>query len=173
MTGPRPHAQSGLVRLRRATPADAGLLKRWDENGHVIAASGEDGDFDWDYELPREVPWRELLIAEEDGRPVGVLQIIDAAEEETHYWGEAEPNLRAIDIWLGEEADLGRGLGTTMMRLAIARCFADPKVTAILIDPLATNTRAQRFYASLGFREVERRLFGPDDCVVMRLERPG
>jgi len=34
------------------------------------------------------------------------------------------PNLRAVDIWIGEEGDLGRGHGTIIMRLALARCFA-------------------------------------------------
>lgn len=58
-----------------------------------------------------------------------------------------------------------------MMRLAIARCFATPDVTAIMIDPLASNVRAIAFYARLGFVPVERRWFGADDCLVMRLAR--
>jgi aminoglycoside 6'-N-acetyltransferase len=130
-----------VIRLRRATLHDLPTLRHWDTQPEV------------------------------DGRPVGVMQIIDAAREETHYWGDAEPNLRAIDIWLGEASDLGRGYGTQMMKLAIDRCFADPKVTAILIDPLASNTRAHRFYERLGFKPVGRRMFGTDDCVVYRLGR--
>ncbi len=55
------------------------------------------------------------------------------------------------------------------MGLALARCFADPKVTTVLIDPLAGNVRAHRFYERLGFRFVERRLFGKDDFFVFRL----
>jgi RimJ/RimL family protein N-acetyltransferase len=74
------------------------------------------------------------------GRPIGFVQIIDPAREESHYWGDCEPNLRAIDIWIGEADCLNKGYGTQMMRLAIERCFADPSVTAILIDPLASNT---------------------------------
>ena len=58
--------------------------------------------------------------------------------------------------------------------MAIERCFADPAVAAILIDPLAANTRAHRFYERLGFRRVDRRVFaGVDDCLVYRLDRPG
>lgn len=162
---------AGEVSLRPARPADRDLLRLWDSRPHVIAASGEDGDFDWDFELPRRVAWRELLIAEEAGRPVGFLQIIDPAEEETHYWGGIGPNLRAIDIWIGEAADLGRGLGTAMMALALDRCFADAAVEAVLIDPLASNTRAHRFYQRLGFTLVGPRIFGPDHCLVYRLER--
>ena len=53
----------------------------------------------------------------------------------------------------------------------LRRCSADEAVKAILIDPLASNTRAHRFYERLGFRSVERRRFGDDDCVVYCLER--
>ena len=107
-----------------------------------------------------------------DGRPIGFVQIIDPALEEDHYWGDVPPGLRALDIWIGEAADLGKGYGTEMMREACARCFAEAAVTAILIDPLASNVRAHRFYERLGFRFVERRRFGEDDCCVYRLDRP-
>jgi aminoglycoside 6'-N-acetyltransferase len=143
----------------------------WDSKAHVIAATGSDEPYDWASELPRDVPWREFLIAEIADVPIGILQIIDPADEESHYWGEIEGNLRAIDIWIGEEADLGRGYGTRMMTLALDRCFVDPAVKAVLIDPLASNIRAHRFYERLGFVIVERRTFGSDDCLVYRLTR--
>lgn len=160
-----------MVRLRPATKADIPLLKRWDEMPHVIAAGGGDDWYDWDKELPREAGWGELLIAEEDGRPVGVMEICDPAAEPSHYWGEIEQNLRALDIWIGEEEDLGRGLGTQMMHAALDRCFADEKVRAVVIDPLESNVRARRFYERLGFRFVERRVFDTDECIVYRLTR--
>jgi aminoglycoside 6'-N-acetyltransferase len=159
------------MRLRPAAPSDLALLKHWDTKPHVIAASGNDDVFDWDTELPRRPDWRELLIAELDGRPIAMVQIIDPAREETHYWGDCPDNLRAIDIWIGEEADLGRGFGTTIMGLVLARCFAEPTVTAVLIDPLTSNTGALRFYERLGFQRVEERRFGDDDCYVYRLNR--
>lgn len=158
------------MRLRPAVPDDASLLRRWDEQPHVLEADPND-DWNWEVELPRTPEWREMLIAETEERPVGFLQIIDPALEETHYWGECEPDLRAIDIWIGDASDLGRGLGTEMMRLALQRCFATPSVKAVIIDPLFTNMRARKFYERLGFRFVERRRFGADDCAVYRLER--
>jgi aminoglycoside 6'-N-acetyltransferase len=158
------------VNLRPATLADLPLLRRWDEQPHVIASDPND-DWNWEIELGRSPDWREQLIAEVDGRAIGFMQIIDAAREETHYWGDVPFNLRAIDIWIGEEADLGRGYGTRMMELALARCFADPAVSAVLIDPLASNTRVHPFYERLGFRFLEARRFGEDDCFVYRLDR--
>lgn len=158
------------VTLRPAGPADLALLRHWDEQPHAIASDPHD-DWGWETELARNPPWREQLIGEVGGRPVGFVQIIDPAEEDSHYWGDIPANLRAIDIWIGEPADLNRGYGTAMMRQAIARCFAAPGVEAILIDPLASNAAAIRFYERFGFRFIERRWFDEDDCAVHRLDR--
>lgn len=160
------------MKLRPATPGDLGLLRHWKEQPHVIAADPHD-DWDWGIELARSPDWRELLIAEVDGRPVGFIQIIDPAREETHCWSCTKPNRRAIDLWIGEKSDLGRGYGTEMMKLAIDRCFADPAIVAVLADPLDCNTRAHRFYERLGFEYVVQRCFGEDSCFVYRLARPG
>ncbi|HEX6925188.1 MAG TPA: GNAT family N-acetyltransferase [Longimicrobiaceae bacterium] len=160
-----------MIALRPATPADLGLLRHWDQQPHVVAAAPND-DWAWEIELGRNPEWRELLIAELDGRPIGFIQIIDPAREDSHYWGkDVADDLRAIDIWIGEADDLGRGLGTRMMELAIERCFSAPEVAAILIDPLLSNTRAHRFYQRLGFRPIGARRFGEDDCLVHRLSR--
>jgi aminoglycoside 6'-N-acetyltransferase len=159
-----------LITLRPAVPEDAALLRRWDEQPHVVASDPND-DWAWDLELNRHPDWREQLLAEVDGRPIGFVQIIDAAREESHYWGDVSQAVRAIDIWIGEAADLGKGYGTAMMQLALARCFADPRVTAVVVDPLASNTRAHRFYQRLGFEMVGRRTFGEDECIVHRIDR--
>jgi aminoglycoside 6'-N-acetyltransferase len=158
------------VTLRDATPDDRPTLERWDEEPDVLASDPND-DWHWEVELARRPAWREQLIAEVNGRPIGFVQIIDPALEESHYWGDVPEGLRAIDIWIGEGEYRGRGYGTEMMKLAIARCFAVESVRAILIDPLISNTDAIRFYERLGFTAVERRSFGEDDCLVMRLER--
>jgi len=161
------------IQLRPAKPEDIPVLQYWDTQPHVIAATGSDASSDWAEDIGLTGPAFQTLISEQDGRPVGVVQIIDPAEEPTHYWGDCERNLRAIDIWIGEPDCLGQGLGTQMMRQAIERCFAAPEVTAILIDPLESNTDAQRFYRRLGFEVVGPRRFGDDDCTVMRLMRAG
>ncbi|MBE9180021.1 acetyltransferase [Oculatella sp. LEGE 06141] len=159
-----------MVNLRPATSADLNLLRHWDEQPHVIASDPND-DWHWEVELDRTPDWREQLIAEINGRAIGFIQIIDPAREESHYWGNIAATLRAIDIWIGEAADLGKGYGTKMMQLALARCFADPEVTAVLADPLVSNTRVHHFYERLGFQRVDRRQFGEDDCLVYRLNR--
>ncbi|WP_424927786.1 GNAT family N-acetyltransferase [Amaricoccus tamworthensis] len=157
------------MRLRDATPADIPMLRHWDEQPHVMASGIE--DWDWEEMLGNNPDWRDLLIAEVEGRPVGFLQIIDPEREDTHYWGDCGPGLRAIDIWIGEVTDTGRGIGTQMMRAAFDRCFSNPDVSAVLIDPLMTNTAAHRFYRRLGFKSLGERRFGDDDCLVFELTR--
>jgi aminoglycoside 6'-N-acetyltransferase len=158
-----------MLILRAATRADLPLLKRWDQAPHVKAAGVE--GWDWDAELAIPKPWREQFIAELAGRPIGFVELIDPKEEDCHYWGEIEANLRAIDIWIGESDYLGQGYGTSLMQLAIAHCFANPQVQAIIIDPLSGNTKARQFYERLGFKFIEQRWFAEDDCAVYRLER--
>lgn len=157
------------MRLRSARMEDIPTLRHWDVQPHVVASGA--GGWEWEEMISTQVHWRELLIAEVDGQPKGFLQIIDPALEDTHYWGDCGPGLRAIDIWIGEAADTGRGLGTEMMNAAFARCFADPAVRSILIDPQATNTEAHRFYRRLGFEFVRQQTFGTDLCFVFELTR--
>ncbi|NJM66002.1 MAG: acetyltransferase [Acaryochloris sp. RU_4_1] len=159
-----------MIKFRHATLADLELLRHWDQQPHVIASDPND-DWGWEVELGRTPDWREQFIAEIEGRPLGFIQIIDPDREESHYWGDIEANLRAIDIWIGEAADLGQGYGTQMMQLALDRCFVNRAVTAVLVDPLANNTRAHRFYERFGFQWIEFRRFGEDDCCVYRLNR--
>ena len=166
------------VTLRRATLKDAAWLDLWDTDADVIACSTDDAnaevafaDADWRVELASQDEHSQYFMGELDGRPIGTMQICDPHLEPSHYWGEIAPNLRAIDIWIGAPADRGNGYGREMMRLAIERCFADSRVTAIVIDPLASNERAHRFYRRLGFKPTGRRWFGNDDCLVHELAR--
>lgn len=157
--------------LRPTTPADLGLLKHWSRQPHVIAAIGDD-DWQWEKELARKPAWREQFIAEAGGRPIGFLEIIDPSQDDEQYWGCVAPGHRALDLWIGEPADLNRGYGSQILKLAIERSFADPTVTAILVDPLERNDHAHRFYEQLGFEYVVNRCFGDDRCKVYRLTRP-
>jgi aminoglycoside 6'-N-acetyltransferase len=172
--GSSPYARD-VISLRRMRVADLAWLRRWDEDPDVASAIGRGADwYDWPVELARNVPWRELLIVEENGRPVGFLQLIDAVEEETHYWGDVAPGTWALDIWIGAPDDRGRGLGGAAMRLALDRVFGHHDAAWLVIDPYVTNTRAIAFYRHLGFEPVDERRFGDDErrCLVMRLVRP-
>lgn len=175
------------LRLRDAVPADIPLLDLWDTRPHVIACSTDDPDattafdgIDWAEEIAMaddlgpEV-WRVLIAEVSDPdtgtwRPIGAMEVIDPHREPTHYWGEIEENLRAVDIWIGEPDMLGGGWGTRMMRTVIDDIAENPTLTGIVIDPLVSNERAHRFYQRLGFRVEGERMFDEDHCLVHRLD---
>ena len=170
--------ERGAITIRPAQLRDAPAFETWDHDPDVISATSDDlhvsqafGGIDWRAEIEARSDVSCLYIAELDGRPIGGMQVIDPHEEPTQYWGEIEPNLRALDIWLGNASDRGKGYGAAMMRGVIDACFSAPEVRAIVIDPLASNMRAHRFYQRLGFKPVGRCRFGDDDCLVHRLER--
>lgn len=163
-----------MVQLRPMRLPDVELIVRWDEDPVVRAAIGGAGAdwYDWPVELAREVSWRELLIAEADGRPIGFVQLTDAANEENGYWSRPPEGSWAIDIWLGHETDRGRGLGSQVMAAAVERTFDRHGATSILIDPLRSNQRAIAFYRRLGFIEVsDESYLDDDDCLVMERRR--
>lgn len=159
-----------MLKLRKATIGDLALLQAWDEEPHVNKSDPND-DWNWETELVKSYDWRELLIAEVNEVPMGFIQIINPAQEETQYWGEMEEGYRAIDIWIGPPEYLGKGYGTIMMKLALKRCFESKEVNCVLIDPLTSNVRAIKFYERLGFRFVEDRRFGEDECKVYQFVR--
>ena len=158
------------MKLRAASINDLDLLKYWDTKQHVLNCDPDD-EWNWEFELNRNPSWREQLIAEFNGEPIGFIQIIDPYLEETHYWENVSMNKRAIDIWIGEEHHLNKGYGTFMMKLAIQRCFQHQEVEAILIDPLKSNTKTHKFYERLGFEFIEERQFGESKCFVYELKR--
>ncbi len=147
------------------------MLEDWRRRPHVQAGFGSEEPPDWREELTINEDWHDPVVAEIDGRPVGYIEIIDPAREETHYWGDVEDNLRALDIFVADEADLGKGYGGEMMRLALARCFASPNVKAVILDPLTDNKGAIRFYERLGFAHEGVQVFEGNECAVMRLTR--
>ncbi len=158
------------ITLRKANLSDLRLLQYWDQQQHVID-SNPGGGWDWETELNQNCDWCIPYISEMDGQAIGFLQIVDPAGDPSNYWGIRSIGYRAIDIWIGEANNLNIGIGTIMMNIAIARCFEDKKVTSILVDPLFTNTKAQRFYQRLGFKHIETKVLGEDKSCVYRLDR--
>lgn len=159
-----------MILLREATIYDLSILTLWDEQQHIIESDPND-DWNWEQELLKKNPWREQLIAELHNNPIGFVQIINPAQEETNYWGKIEEGYRAIDIWIGDIENTGKGYGREMMIQALQRCFVNEGVHTVLIDPLASNTRAIRFYEKIGFRFLEDRKFGDDECKVYQITK--
>ena len=64
--------------------------------------------------------------------------------------GKKKPirGVRGIDQSLANASQLGKGLGTKLVRALVELLFNDPEVTKIQTDPSPSNLRAIRCYES-------------------------
>lgn len=90
-----------------------------------------------------------------DGRPFGYIQYYDVAAGRNDWWpDEPGAGVLGIDQFIGDEAKLGKGLGTAMIRQFVEMLMQDPDVKEIRVDPRPDNARAIRCYTKVGFRTV-------------------
>jgi RimJ/RimL family protein N-acetyltransferase len=138
---------------------DMPLLHEWLQRPHVAAwwqPSPTLGEVATEFEpLTRPGFCDQGYIALLGGRPIGYIQSYVAMGAADGWWeGEDDPGARGIDQFLADEAALGRGLGTAMVRAFVDRLFADPAVTKVQTDPDPANARAIRCYEKAGFIRV-------------------
>jgi RimJ/RimL family protein N-acetyltransferase len=87
--------------------------------------------------------------------PLGFIQSYVVMGAGNGWWeGETDPGARGIDQFIADAGQLGRGVGTAMVRAFVQYLFSDLAVTVVQADPSPTNIRAIRCYARAGFREV-------------------
>lgn len=92
-----------------------------------------------------------------DRRPAGYIQSWQVSDNLVEPWISKAPWLVdvpadsvGVDLSVGVEADLGKGLGTAALK-AFVRKLADEGRRNIIIDPDAANARAIRAYEKAGF----------------------
>lgn len=115
--------------------------------GGLEEATPEALQADWDDEA-----WCERGIIILDGRPVGFVQWYEAdAEARAQYRLPLGPKYWGIDIFLGEPALFGQGIGTSVVRMLSNRLLTEGTADIVVIDPQQRNKRAIRSYEKAGF----------------------
>jgi RimJ/RimL family protein N-acetyltransferase len=106
-------------------------------------------------------------------RPIGFIQSYVAMGAGNGWWeDETDPGVRGIDQFLAHVEDLGRGLGSRMIRAFVDQLFRDPAVSKVQIDPAPDNQRAIRSYIRAGF-VAQGEVSTPDGlALLMTRERP-
>lgn len=129
-----------LLRLRPLVAGDARELTRIHRTEEVRRWWA-----DPDEEFPWEEPDATRWTVEVDGAIAGLLQ----------FYEENEPRYRhaSIDMFL-DPAFHGQGLGTEVIRRAVAHLVNDRGHHRITIDPAADNVAAIRCYEKAGFERV-------------------
>jgi len=166
-----------VVTFRPLDPADLHTLHDWLNRPHVAEWWQPTPSF---AELEEEYAEHfarssgvKPYVALADGSPIGYIQSYTAMGSGGGWWtDEQDPGVRGIDQFLARAEDLGRGLGSLMVRTFVETLFADPAVTRVQTDPSPENHRAVRAYEKAGFRRVNE-IDTPDGrALLMIRERP-
>ena len=148
-----------VVSFRPLTARDLPLLHEWLSRPHVAEWWGPAptlAEVEEEYgPYTTGAAWVRPYVALADGAPIGYIQSYVAMGAGDGWWPEErDPGVRGIDQFLADPAQLGRGLGTAMVRAFVHHLFADPAVTRVQTDPAPENRRAVRCYEKAGFRAV-------------------
>lgn len=170
-------SQGPAVTFRPLTHDDLPLLQRWLSLPHVDA--WWDGPHELD-ELAVQYGPRiagehhvRCYLALDGDRPFGFVQCYTVGDEPTYAPGlDLDPAAVGIDLYIGEPAYLGRGLGRRMLeRFVDEIVLADPAVPYALIDPDVGNERAIRTYRRAGFTRIAEIERDGEAVVLMRRSR--
>jgi aminoglycoside 6'-N-acetyltransferase len=177
-----------MMTWRHVTPDDFPLLARWLAEPHVARwwhheTSAAAVERDFGPSARREEP-NEDLLAFLGGAPIGLLQrsfLHDYPEylDELTSLTAVPPRAMTIDYLIGDAANVGRGIGTCMIRSALEQLWADHKdadcvVVAVHVD----NTGSWRVLEKSGLARVARGEIAPDNPIddrrhyVYRIDRP-
>jgi AacA4 family aminoglycoside N(6')-acetyltransferase len=171
----------GEVTFRPMRDEDLPMLQAWIGRPHVREWwAGEEADMPFEefraHYLPRVMAEENVTpyIVTLDGRPIGFAQSYVAMGSGDGWWENvADPGVRGIDQFLCEVSDLGKGLGTRMVKAFVAQLFADPAVTRLQTDPDPRNARAIRCYEKAGFRAVDTIVTPDGPALYMVQDRAG
>lgn len=172
--------------FRPLTPDDLPLMHRWLNAPHVHEWWSE-GDppptsekVAAEYGAANTEPVDRYIILHGE-TPIGYIQSyrVGAFAVGEHAYPEfiaqiGEPDAAGIDVFIGEEVYLHRGLGPHLLRAFLRDIiFADPRFHACIIDPYVPNAAAIRAYTKAGFRYVRTITIASDPypCHLMRITR--
>ncbi len=92
--------------------------------------------------------------------------------EANGWWPNEAESTFGMDLFMGEEDQLGRGIGTQTVKKFVCKLFKSYGVTSVVIDVDPGNRRAFTCYSRAGFlpeAEVET----PDGhALIMRFRKP-
>ena len=150
------------LRALRDSDVDYSLMVPWLQDQQVLEwVFGRDEVYDLDrvrreWDVPTMVAeqvWPHFITV--DDRPVGYLQLVQVAQHNDGYRAEGDVSQAwAFDLWIGEPALWGDGIGTTACVRAIDAVLA-LGADRVFIDPRVVNERAVHVYEKLGFRTVK------------------
>jgi RimJ/RimL family protein N-acetyltransferase len=150
----------GKIAFRRLEEKDLPLMHRWLNTPHVSEWWNIDGNHRPSLEevvqhySPRikgKEPVDVYLIIYDD-KPIGMIQSYKLDDFHQVEF-KLKQNCGGIDIFIGEEKFIHRGLGSRIMRKFLKdNVFTDYDVPCCIVDPEPKNKAAIKAYSKTGFR---------------------
>ena len=161
--------------FRPLTRADLPLLHEWLNRPHVAEWWDDQRDLEsvlQTFGADLDSPMIRMYFACLAEIPVGYIQVYRVMGADPEWWkDETDPGARGIDQFLANAEQLGRGLGSSMVRQFVGQLFADAEVTQVQTDPSPRNGRAIRAYEKAGFQRVGEVLTPDGPALLMRITR--
>jgi aminoglycoside 6'-N-acetyltransferase len=178
-----------VIRRMRDQPDDYELIVDWRNRPHVREWWDPDdppltleGAIEELRSLTQGADGNSAAVIEFEGAAIGYLQFYPW-DEETAYLAEVGITIPAgawgLDIFIGEDSLVSRGIGSRTVRLISDHLFAKHGATAVALATEAGNLRAQAAYVRAGMRVVDRFLDTDTrdgqrvESVLMIRDRPG
>lgn len=149
------------------------LLHKWMQEPHVWQWWGEERSWSFDdiknkytsYTLGYKIQGGKKkkifpFIITFENQPIGYIQFYNAYEfprkgfDVKTVWNNEVESLAALDFYIGEPTQLGKGLGHKSLKLFLEN-LVFKQFDACLVDPEKDNTRAQNSYAKAGFSTLQ------------------
>ena len=146
-----------MIEFRPLVAGDLPLVRDWLRRAHVREWWRDPIDEAIEKRLAGiEKDRTEQYVIVIEDRPVGMIQTYLVSD--SPGWEEivgAEPGLAGVDLFIGEEAWVGRGAGPRVLE-AFARdvVFARPGTDACVATVEEANRRSWRAFEKAGFRHV-------------------
>lgn len=169
------------IGFRGLEPTDFDLLHRWLNVPAVLEwwrepPTSEEVEEKYAPLVRGEDPTRPFLILYAE-RPIGYIQTYRIADEPEYARAlDLDEAAAGIDLFIGEDAYRGRGLGPEILRrFLVDVVFADPEIESCIIGPEPGNTVAIRAYEKAGFRYLKTVAVPgePEGEYLMRVGRDG
>jgi RimJ/RimL family protein N-acetyltransferase len=162
------HPLAMAISFRPMTRDDLRLVHEWHQRPHVVRwwtvrKTFEETETHYLPTIEGTDPTKHYL-ALLGGEPLGMVQtyLVSDYPDYAALIGEGE-GTAGLDLFIGDEAQTGRGLGTQMISTFVDEIvFARAETTACAADPDVRNTASLRAFEKAGFEAV-REFVDPDN----------
>lgn len=133
---------------------DLELLKKWFNEAHVKEFWHESDDIvalknKFIDEHPKHGV-KSFIIYYND-EPIGYVQSYEAEKAGQGWWADAEPGTFGIDLFIGDNKMIGKGIGTRIVKEFITKISREFDVKKIIIDPSPENAKMIHICEKIGF----------------------